>query len=144
MKISPVVRTLIPFEKSMQRQNPSSPLAQRDLCVGTTGHGRESRLPFITTVKQFVPRFLHVFDSGFRPTNQTTQYDDSSRSRHVTKRSLMSAGIGCAIYEIVFRRVLPNPPPHTHTVAPTHPHVLPSLHCRRMRRGDCYPVACHT
>ena len=28
--------------------------------------------------------FLHVFDSGFRPTNQTTQYDDSSRSRHVT------------------------------------------------------------
>ena len=28
--------------------------------------------------------FLHVFDSGFRPTNHTTQYDDSSRSRHVT------------------------------------------------------------
>jgi hypothetical protein len=24
-----------------------------------------------------------------------------------------------------------------------HPHVLPCLHCRRMRRGDCDPVACH-
>ena len=46
-----------PSLPTMRRQNSSSPLAQRDLCVGTTGHGRESRLPFITTVKQFVPRF---------------------------------------------------------------------------------------
>ena len=76
--------SLITLELVVRKRNQSSPLAQRDLCVGTTGHGRESRLPFITTVKQFVPRFLHVFDSGFRPTNQTTQYDGSSRSRHVT------------------------------------------------------------
>ena len=27
---------------------------------------------------------LHAFDSGLRPTNQTTQYDGSSRARHVT------------------------------------------------------------
>ena len=38
--------------------------------------------------KQFVPRFFLYFCTclilGFRPTNQTTQHDDSSRSRHVT------------------------------------------------------------
>ena len=70
--------------RCVRRRNQSHPLARDDGAVNNDGHGDKSRLRFITTVKQFVPRFLHVFDSGFRPTNQTTQYDDSSRSRHVT------------------------------------------------------------
>ena len=36
---------------------------------------------------------LHAFDSGLRPTNQTTQYDGSSRARHVTHcNGAMEAG----------------------------------------------------
>jgi len=35
---------------TVRRRNPSSPLAQRDLCVGTAEHGEENRLRFITTV----------------------------------------------------------------------------------------------
>ena len=39
---------------------------------------------FIYDCKQFVPRFCTRLVLGIRPTNQTTQHDDSSRSRHVT------------------------------------------------------------
>ena len=35
---------------TVRRRNPSSPLAQRDLGVGTAEHGDKSRLRFITTV----------------------------------------------------------------------------------------------
>jgi len=77
------------FVQNVRRRNPRSPLAQCDLCVGTAEHGEESRLRFITTVNSLYHVsfyvFLHAFGSGFRPTNQTTQHDDSSRSRHVTQ-----------------------------------------------------------
>jgi hypothetical protein len=71
----------------VRKRYQSSPLARRG-GVGQRGeHGKKNRLRFITTVNSlyyvsfcFCTRLI----LGFRPTNQTTQYDDSSRSRHVT------------------------------------------------------------
>ena len=57
--------------------------------VGTMrGTWEEEQTTFIYDCKQFVLRFFLRFCThlilGIRPTNQTTQHDDSSRSRHVT------------------------------------------------------------
>jgi hypothetical protein len=74
--------------RCVRRRNQSHPLARDDGAVNNDGHGDKSRLRFITTVKQFVPRFFLCSCTclilGLGPQTKTTQYDDSSRSRHVT------------------------------------------------------------
>jgi len=66
-----------------------SHLLARDVdAVGNDGHGTGKATAFICDSKQLCTTVLfmlrHAFDLGLRPTNQTTQYDGSSRARHVT------------------------------------------------------------
>jgi hypothetical protein len=66
-----------------------SHLLARDVdAVGNNGHGKGKATAFIYDSKQLCTTVLfmlrHAFDLGLRTTNQTTQYDGSSRARHVT------------------------------------------------------------
>jgi hypothetical protein len=107
--------------------NPSSPLAQHDLCFVTTGHGRISRLPVYYDCEQFVPRFLHAFGSGFRPTNQTTP---SMTTHHglVTSHSQKSSGQGGARETSQGRPTWPLSSPWIWFLAPVDDTVTADMH----------------
>ena len=81
------------------RKRYQSHLLARDVdAVGNDRHGTGKATAFIYDSKQLCTTVLfmlqHVFDLGLRPTNHgSTQYDCSSRARHVTGMTYSRVGM---------------------------------------------------